>query len=128
MSRTSSPPSKSWRWLVYFLVLVCLATAGVTLPIVYNLGQQLQPEQLEVAKERWQRNGPADYDLTYAITYDREKLAERHVVLVRGGRMVFASCEGEVVSLTPALSATIGLPLGGTAEGVPGDVAAIFDG
>jgi hypothetical protein len=110
----------------FFVVLTVLAAAGVTLPIVYNLNQQLTPEQLRQAEQRWHDNGPKDYDLTYAITYDRERLAERHVVLVRGGEVVFESCEGEVIQMAPALSAAAGFPLGGAAEGAGRDVPAIF--
>lgn len=126
MSLPTSAPRQRWRYLAFFGLLACLAVAGVTLPIVYNLGQQLKPEQLEQARARWRDNGPADYDLTYSVAYDRSRLAERHLVLVRGGKVAFASCEGEVVSLSPALSAMVGLPLGGTGEGRARDVPALF--
>jgi hypothetical protein len=123
---SNKPSSGRWRWVSFFVLLTVLAAVGVTLPIVYNLNQQLTPEQLRQAQQRWQANGPKDYDLTYAITYDRERLAERHVVLVRGGEVVFESCEGEVVQMAPALSAAVGFPLGGAAEGAGRDVPSIF--
>jgi hypothetical protein len=126
MNVTSSP-RRAWRWLVFFGVLFALVLAAVTLPIVYNLGQQLRPDQLDAARQRWQANGPADYDLTFAITYDRERLAERHIVLVRGGKPVFASCEGEVELMAPALAAAVGLPAGGLGQGRALDIPGIFD-
>src|SRR5688572_8738986 len=94
------PPSRRvspWRWVAVFAVLGVLGATGVTIPIVYNLNQQLKPEQLIEARRRWREQGPKDYDLTYTVTYDRNRLGERHIVLVRGGEVVFASCEGEVV-------------------------------
>jgi hypothetical protein len=107
-------------------VLAGLSVVAVVLPIVYNLDQQLRPGQLAAARERWRRAGPADYDLTYSVQYDRERLAQRHVVLVRGGRVAWASCEGEVVCVSPAVGAVVGLAAGaGTAGGR--DVPAIFD-
>ncbi len=113
------------RWIVFFVLLAGLAALGVVLPIVYNLGQQLRPEQLAAAKELWGREGPADYDLTYTVQYDREREAERHVVVVRGGRVVWASCEGEVVQVSPAVGAAVGVTAGGTLRGGR-DVPAIF--
>lgn len=109
----------------FFALLAGLVAAGITLPIVYNVGQQLRPEQLAAARQRWAEAGPADYDLTFTVQYDRERLAERHVVLVRDRRVVWASCEGEIVTVSPALGSLIGLP--GAANQGPGrDVPAIF--
>jgi hypothetical protein len=116
---------RSRGWVAFFVILVGLAVTGVVLPILYNLGQQLRPEQLSAAKARWEAEGPADYDLTYTIKYDRETQAERHVVVVRQGRVVWASCEGEVVQVSPALGALLGVTAGGTTHGGR-DVAAIF--
>jgi hypothetical protein len=118
---------RTWRWVVFFAVLASLAGLGIVLPIVYNLGQQLRPEQLEAARRLWDEHGPADYDLTFAVTYDRERLAERHIVRVRGGQVVFASCEGELVQLGPALAAAVGLPIGGLGRGTGLGVPGIFD-
>jgi hypothetical protein len=120
------PRSSSWRWVGFFVVLVLLAGAGITLPIVYNLGQQLKPEQLAAARQLWQQKGPRDYDLTYSVTYDREPRGERHVVQVREGVVVYAGCEGEVTAMAPALAAVVGLPAGGSADGAGRDVNAIF--
>lgn len=117
---------QTWNWVAFFVVLGILATTGVVLPIIYNLGQQLKPEQLAAARKLWQEKGPRDYDLTYAVTYDRERLAERHIVLVRNGKVVFASCEGEILVMSPAMSAAVGLPLGGVGQEGDRDMPAIF--
>ena len=118
---------RSRAWIGFFALLLTLAGVAVVLPIVYNLGQQLRREQLESARRLWQQYGPADYDLTFAVTYDREPLAERHIVLVRGGKVVFASCEGEIRYLSPALGAAAGLPAGCLGGGEGQDVPAVFD-
>jgi hypothetical protein len=124
---TETKPRRRPRgWVAFFALLVALAGTGVVLPIVYNLGQQLRPEQLEAARRLWQEKGPADYDLTFTIQYDRERTAERHIVLVRGGRVAFATCEGEVVYASPALGAVLGVSAG-PGQGRPFDVPAIFD-
>jgi hypothetical protein len=111
----------------YLVLLVLLSAVAAVTPIVYNLRQQLRPEQLAAARQRWRNHGPADYDLTFAIRYDRERLPLRHLVLVRGGKVVFASCEGEIVTLSPALRAAAGLPAGGLGREPGQDVPAIFD-
>jgi hypothetical protein len=127
MTVQSLPRRSIWRWALFFVVLASLAGVGIVLPIVYNLGQQLQPDQLEAAHRRWQESGPTDYDMTYSVTYDRERLAERHIVAVRHGKVVFAVGEGEVEALAPALAAAVGLPAGGLGHGRAQDVPALFD-
>jgi hypothetical protein len=128
-SPADSPPAprRSRTWVGFFVLLLGLAGVAVALPIVYNLAQQLRPESLARARQRWRERGPADYDLTFAITYDRERLSERHIVLVRNGKVLFASCEGDVVHLAHGLGAAAGLPAGGLGKAAGLDVPAIFD-
>jgi hypothetical protein len=121
-----APERRRWRWVAFFAVLAALAAAAVALPIVYNLGQLLRPEQLEEARRRWQANGPADYDLTFSVRYDRDAQAERHIVLVRGGRVVYAACEGELRYVGGGIGALAGLPAGGVRRGPVLDVPAIL--
>lgn len=116
-----------WRWVSVFVVVFGLAIGGIALNVWWNLDQQLTPDKLERAKRLWEQNGPRDYDLTYQVTYDKERLPERHVVLVRNGKVVFASCEGEVIEMAPAMAAAVGGPLAGMAQGGARDVPAIFD-
>jgi hypothetical protein len=113
-------------WIGFFVVLGLLAVIGVALPILYNLNQQLDAGDLRRAEERWREAAPADYDLTFMIRYDREELAERHVVLVRGGKAVFAAVEDEVVHVAPALGALLGVAALGAERQRPRDVPAIF--
>lgn len=115
------PPPR--RWLAFFAILALLSGVAVLLPIVYNRQQQLRPEQLVQARQRWQAVAPADYDLSFSVRVGRDPLPERHVVLVRGGRVVFAACEGELLHLAAPLSALVGLPAAaprGVAVAVPG--------
>jgi hypothetical protein len=118
---------KSRAWVGYLALLVLLSAVAAAVPIVYNLRQQLRPEQLQEARQRWREHGPDDYDLTFAIRFDRERLPERHFVIVRGGKVVLASCEGEIVTLSPALRAAAGLPAGGLGKEKGQAVPAIFD-
>ena len=46
MPRTATPR----RWVPLFLTLTLLGTLAIVLPLVYNLGQQLRPEQLAAAR------------------------------------------------------------------------------
>jgi hypothetical protein len=117
----------SRAWVGFFVLLGGLAAAAVVVPIFYNVRQQLRPEQLAAARRLWAERGPADYDLTYRVTSDREAAPENHVVLVRGGQVVFASCEGVIVYLSPALAAAAGLPAGALGGGEGVAVPAVFD-
>jgi hypothetical protein len=138
--------------LIFFAILVVLVGVAVTLPIVYNLKQQLRAGDLESARQRWRDNGPADHDLLLDISHDREPLAERHRVVVRDGKAIFAWLEyksvvedllgrrsvreteaafapgeGEVLMAAPLVGAAVGLPAGGLGQGRAWTVPAIFD-
>ncbi|MGL4555689.1 MAG: hypothetical protein ACRC33_31360 [Gemmataceae bacterium] len=122
-----TPRRNNYGWLGFFAVLTALSVTAVTLPIVYNLGQQLRPEQLDEARLRWREHGPADYDLTFNVRYDREPTRDRHVIRVRDRRLVVALCEGEVLYASPALGGAIGLPFGSAGEPPAWTVERIFD-
>jgi hypothetical protein len=107
----AAPPARRRPWLPFFAALALLAALAVVVPLLYNLGQQLRPEQLEQARARWRAEGPRDYDLEYTLRQGREEQAERYRVRVRGGRAVFASCDGEVLFLDPSAAAGAGLAL-----------------
>jgi hypothetical protein len=122
-------PVRSRRWLPFFVVLACLAVTGVVLPIVYNLNQQLRPEQLAEARARWLEYGPKDYDLEYTLQIDRDLTLERYAVLVRGGKVVFAAGDGEVYRVPSDLGAVSGPSAVGMVSGEkkPCGVDAVFD-
>jgi hypothetical protein len=84
-------PRKSRGWIWYFVILAILAAAAVTVMIVYNLQQQLKPEQLGAARELWAREGPADYDLDFT---ESGNVANSYRVEVRGGKVLAATCDG----------------------------------
>jgi hypothetical protein len=118
------------RWLAFFVVLGLLSAVAVVLPIVYNLRQQLRPEQLEAARQRWREQGPSSYDLEYTVQLGRDPRPERHVVLVRDGRVVLAACDGELTRLDPVVGfagGAVGQAAVLVADGpAPRDVGAIF--
>ncbi len=83
-----SPPSRRWLW--FFAVLAVLGIAAMVIPIVYNLSQQLTPEQLAAARQRWREHAPADYHLELLVqTTNREghEETDEYVMEVRGGRI-----------------------------------------
>jgi hypothetical protein len=85
---TEPPRGRNGRWVWFFAVLAVLALAAILIPIVYNLRQQLRPEQLAAARERWRQNGVSDYDLTIEVRHDTDSQADEYAVQVRGGKVV----------------------------------------
>lgn len=80
--------NRGWIW--FFVTVFTLAIgAGVTL-IVYNIKQQLKPEDLQAAWELWKKKGPADYDVVYEVLRP-EQPPEIFVVRVRNKTTTFAS-------------------------------------
>ncbi len=93
---------RSRRWVWFFAVLALLGVAAVVIPIVYNLRQQLRPEQLAAARARWQQQGTRDYDLAFEVKYDTDPRADEHMVQVRGGKVVSWIVNGEELVRAPA--------------------------
>ncbi len=102
--------SVSRRWVAFFMVLALLGIAAVIIPIVYNLGQQLRPEQLAAARERWRRNAPADYDLKLLIhtTHEGRETEDEYVLVVRGGRPRALGSNKELLYVAPSLAVLLG--------------------
>src|SRR5579884_1373361 len=96
MPETRPKPSRL-RWIAFFVLLALLAAAGITVPILYNLSKQLQPAQVAAARALWEERGPRDYDLQYQVKIDRDPVADEYLVEVRGGRVVLAACNGELL-------------------------------
>ena len=59
-------PNRGWIW--FFVALVLLSAAAITINWLYNARQRLTPEQLRAAQDRWDREGPRDYDLVIEKT------------------------------------------------------------
>ncbi len=105
-----SSPSRRWLW--FFAVLAVLGVAAMVVPIVYNLSQQLTPEQLAAARQRWREHAPADYCLEVFVQTNHEGREERdeYVLEVRGGRVRLLGDRkyGELLYLDPELSVFLG--------------------
>jgi hypothetical protein len=97
------PPTapRNRGWIVFFVVLAVLATVGMVLPIVYNLGRQLRPEHFAEARARWQANAPRSYDLEYLVKIDDDPQNDEYVVHVRDGQVVLVSMNKRVLWLAP---------------------------
>ena len=82
------PPQRNRRWIWFFVVLVALTILATTVMIVYNLQQQLKPEQLAAAHQLWKEKGPADYTLAFTKKIDERPDVEQFLIKVKGGRVV----------------------------------------
>ncbi len=89
------------RWVWFFLLLGTLAAIGLTIPIVYNLGLQLTQAQIDAARRLWREHGPKNYDMDYAEKIDPIGSQFYYRVKVRGGVVVFFSCNGTVEPVNP---------------------------
>jgi hypothetical protein len=85
---------KNHRWVWFFVVVIALGVAAMVTLIVYNLGQQLKPEQLAEAKRLWKEKGWRSYQLTYTITRGIEPSTDTYVVRVRDGKVVSSTVNG----------------------------------
>jgi hypothetical protein len=56
--------------------------------VVYNLGQQLKPEQVAAARKLWREKGPKSYQLAYRIKIGIDKEPDYYVVRVRNGEVI----------------------------------------
>jgi hypothetical protein len=63
-------PRRSRGWIWFFALLAALGTCAIIIPWAYNLAQQLRPDQLADARERWAQFRPIDYDLEYVAKED----------------------------------------------------------
>lgn len=118
------------RWAGFFLLLAVLAVAAGVTPVIYNLRQQLTPEQVAQARARWRERAPRDYDLrcTEKLLRDGAEEENEYVVLVRGGAVVALGANGELLRLEgagPALGLCARTLPGGAGE--PVGVGPLFD-
>ncbi len=86
---TRSKRNRSWIW--YFVILGALTVTAITVMIVFNLKQQLKPEQLAAARALWAEKKPADYDMEYTKAVGQ---TETYAVKVRGGKTVSVTLDG----------------------------------
>src|SRR5207247_2222991 len=75
-----------------------LGAAAAAIPWAYNARQQLTMEQLTAAEDRWDKNGPADYDLVIEKTIRsataEDNIKDRIEVRVRSKKVVEAAMNG----------------------------------
>jgi hypothetical protein len=88
------PAKKSRRWIWYFALLFALALVATVVLVVYNLRQQLKPEQLAAARALWKERGPANYTMSYTTRVNEEP-ADRYWAKVQGGTVVDAKYNGQ---------------------------------
>jgi hypothetical protein len=69
-SPSQCAPRRTRRWIWFFVLLAVLGLCAMIIPWVYNLSQQLRPEQLADARALWTQNRPIDYDLEYVAKED----------------------------------------------------------
>lgn len=93
---SSAPRNRNWIW--FFAAVIVLAIAAVAINWAYNARQQLTNEQLAASEERWNKNGPADYDLAISKTIrsanSDEDIRDQIEVQVRKGQVVSAKMNG----------------------------------
>jgi hypothetical protein len=81
------------RYWVWFFVIVVLLTAGAVVTLIaYNARQQLKPEELEAARQRWEQHALKDYDLTFTKTRQDAGggvVEEEFLIRARQGRVVY---------------------------------------
>ncbi len=87
------PAPRRWTWFVLFLAAAAaLLTCGGL--IVCNLGQQLQPLQLQAARQLWQRQGARNYQLVYQVKRHADGRDDRYLVTVKHGRVTAVTVNG----------------------------------
>jgi Family of unknown function (DUF6174) len=109
---SKSPRISVKRSAFWFFFLLAIAGAfAVIVPVLFNLRQQLRPEQLDAARERWKQYGPRDYDLLYQAKQDRDPRPDEYQVIVRDGKVsaVFVNRE---VWLARELATSLGGAIG----------------
>jgi hypothetical protein len=108
-SRPTRSLPRSWLW--YFLLLAVAGVFALTIPLVYNLRQQLQPEQFEAAQARWKQHGPADYDLNWETKQNDDPRPDEYRVVVRGGQVQMVYVDGQL-QMARELAAALGAAVG----------------
>ncbi len=95
-------PRRRRTWILFFAALAALAIAAVGIETWYNVRQQLTPETVGEARNRWREHGPADYDLRYTVATQARTGDRLHARL--HGETV-AEVEADGVTLAPELYA-----------------------
>jgi hypothetical protein len=89
--------SKNRNWVWFLVVVALLGAAAVSINWAYNARQQLTMEQLTAAEDKWDKTGPADYDLVIDKTIQSAGGDSIHDVIqvkVRKRKVVAATING----------------------------------
>jgi hypothetical protein len=105
--RNEVPGRRSRGWIWFYLILGVLAIAAVAVLWVYNVKQQLTPEQLAAARKLWEAKRPRNYDLTWT---KEGSASGTFVVIVRGGEVQSVTMKQDVVEKGEAKTRTTPLP------------------
>lgn len=85
--------NRGWIW--YFVILAFLTVLATTILVVYNLNQQLKPEQLEKAWQVWKEQGPHSYHLVYTIKINEPSSTDHYDVKVKDTAVIQAAVNGQ---------------------------------
>jgi hypothetical protein len=85
-------PRRSVGWVWFFAILGTMLLVGISTEIWFNVNQQLQPEQLAEARQRWREKGSRDYRLIYEVKEEVNPepsgtVPVRYAVEVRNGKV-----------------------------------------
>jgi hypothetical protein len=109
---STAAADKNYVWIAFFLMLAFLAGLGISIPWWYNRSLQLRAEEVPAARARWEKSGPADYDLEYMAKIDEDEPSEYHVA-VRSGRVDWVWSHGGGLVLSEDYADTLGAAVGG---------------
>ena len=88
------PRRRSRGWIWFFAILGVLTATAITIEVWYNAQQQLTPERLAEARQKWSAKGPASYHLEYTLSSIGN--TDKYEVEVRGGKVTWAMRNGEL--------------------------------
>jgi hypothetical protein len=78
---------RSYGCFWYFAILAVLTLAATATLIIFNLAQQLKPEELAKARKLWDEKGPKNYEFRYTKRAGAEDRPDHFAVVVRGGKV-----------------------------------------
>jgi hypothetical protein len=88
-----APRKTSRGWIWFYVILAVLVVVAISTLILFNLRQQLTPEQLAAARKLWGEKRPRDYVLSYV---QKEETSKWFIVTVRAGKVASVVMEQQV--------------------------------
>jgi hypothetical protein len=87
-------PQRNRGWIWFFVILGCLTVAAIVVQVWFNVQQQLTPELLAAARQKWTEHGPRDYDLEYQ--FKKIDSTDTYQVQFRGGKVILSIENGQL--------------------------------